>query len=206
MDGTLIDSEEYHWLSWRDAMSAEGLPITRDQFLASFGQRNDSILPGWLGPDATPERIDRIGNAKEALYRQRVRERGIQFLPGVSQWVQRLHEQGWRQAIASAAPRANVETILEVLHTASCFHAIVSAEDVRHGKPDPEVFLTAAAKLGVPPKQCIVVEDALHGIEAARAAGMKSIGVSRKPLPADVVVPSLDRLAPNTFDQLLDSN
>lgn len=206
MDGTLIDSEEYHWLSWRDAMSAEGLPITRDQFLASFGQRNDSILRGWLGPDATAERIDRIGNAKEALYRQRVRERGIQFLPGVSQWVHRLHERGWRQAIASAAPRANVEAILDVLHTADCFQAIVSAEDVRHGKPDPEVFLTAAAKLGVPPKHCLVVEDAPHGIEAARAAGMKSIGVSRKALPADVVVPSLDRLDANAFDKLLTNN
>ena len=205
MDGTLIDSEEYHWLSWRDAMSDEGLPITRDQFLASFGQRNDSILRGWLGPSTTRERIDRIGDAKEALYRQRVRERGIQFLPGVSHWVHELHEQGWRQAIASAAPRANVETILEVLHTADCFQAIVSAEDVHRGKPDPEVFLTAAAKLDVPPQRCVVVEDALHGIEAARAAGMKSIAVTRKPLPADVVVPSLDQLAPNIFDSLISS-
>ena len=203
MDGTLIDSEEYHWLSWRDAMSNEGRPITRDQFLASFGQRNDSILRNWLGPDATRERIDRIGDAKEALYRQRVRERGIQFLPGVSEWVHRLHQDGWRQAIASAAPRANVDTILEALRAANCFQAIVSAEDVRHGKPDPEVFLTAAAKLGVPGPRCIVVEDAAHGIEAARAARMKSIAVTRKPLPADVVVPSLDKLPPNIFDSLL---
>lgn len=204
MDGTLIDSEEYHWLSWRDAMSNEGRPITRDQFLASFGQRNDSILRSWLGPDATRERIDRIGDAKEALYRQRVRERGIQFLPGVSEWVHRLHQDGWRQAIASAAPRANVDAILEALRAANCFQAIVSAEDVRHGKPDPEVFLTAAAKLGVPAPRCIVVEDAAHGIEAARAAAMKSIAVTRKPLPADVVVPSLDKLPPNTFDHLLE--
>jgi len=203
MDGTLIDSEEYHWLSWRDAMSNEGRPITRDQFLASFGQRNDSILRNWLGPDATRERIDHIGDAKEALYRQRVRERGIQFLPGVSEWVHRLHQDGWRQAIASAAPRANVDTILEALRAANCFQAIVSAEDVRHGKPDPEVFLTAAAKLGVPGPRCIVVEDAAHGIEAARAARMKSIAVTRKPLPADVVVPSLDKLPPNIFDSLL---
>jgi len=203
MDGTLIDSEEYHWLSWRDAMSNEGRPITRDQFLASFGQRNDSILRNWLGPDATRERIDHIGDAKEALYRQRVRERGIQFLPGVSEWVHRLHQDGWRQAIASAAPRANVDTIVEALRAANCFQAIVSAEDVRHGKPDPEVFLSAAAKLGVPGPRCIVVEDAPHGIEAARAARMKSIAVTRKPLPADVVVPSLDKLPPNIFDSLL---
>jgi mannitol-1-/sugar-/sorbitol-6-phosphatase len=83
----------------------------------------------------------------------------------------------------------------------------VSAEDVHRGKPDPEVFLVAASKLGVPPERCIVVEDAPHGIEAARAAGMKSIVVSRegKLLKADLVVPSLDRLAPNAFDSLLGS-
>ena len=109
------------------------------------------------------------------------------------------------EAIASAAPRANVETILEALHTADCFEAIVSAEDVHRGKPDPEVFLAAADKLGVSPKHCIVVEDALHGIEAARAAGMKSIGVTRsgKPLPADLAKKSLAELAANAFDNLL---
>src|SRR5262249_15258943 len=124
---------------------------------------------------------------------------------GVSQWIHRLHEQGWLQAIASAAPRKNIETILDELHSAECFEAIVSAEDVQRGKPDPEVFLVAARKLGVPPTHCIVVEDALHGIEAARAAKMTSIGISRdgKPLPADVVVKSLDQLKPNAFEELL---
>jgi beta-phosphoglucomutase family hydrolase len=205
MDGTLVDSADYHWQAWRDTMAREGHPITQQQFLASFGQRNDSILRGWLGAKATPEVIERIGDAKEAHYRQHVREKGIEPLPGVSDWVHRLHEQGWRQAIASAAPCKNVETILEALHSADCFEAIVCAEDVHRGKPDPEVFLVAAAKLGVPPKRCIVVEDALHGIEAARAAGMKSIGISRpgKPLPADVVVRSLDQLSPEAFEALL---
>lgn len=205
MDGTLVDSAEFHWQAWRDTMAREGHPITREQFLASFGQRNDSILRNWLGTKATPEAIQRIGDAKEALYRQHVREQGIQPLPGVSEWLQRLHQQGWRQAIASAAPCKNVETILEALHSADCFEAIVSAEDVHRGKPDPEVFLVAAQKLAVPPKQCIVVEDALHGVEAAQAAGMKCIGVSRdgKALPADLVVKSLDQLGTNAFDTLL---
>lgn len=205
MDGTLVDSADFHWQAWRDTMAREGHPITREQFLASFGQRNDSILRNWLGTKATPEAIQRIGDAKEALYRQHVREQGIQPLPGVSEWLQRLHQQGWRQAIASAAPCKNVETILEALHSADCFEAIVSAEDVHRGKPDPEVFLVAAQKLAVPPKQCIVVEDALHGVEAAQAAGMKCIGVSRdgKALPADLVVKSLDQLGTNAFDTLL---
>lgn len=169
MDGTLVDSADYHWQAWRDTMAREGHPITHGQFLATFGQRNDSILRQWLGAQATPKLIEHVGDAKEALYRQHVLQQGIEPLPGVSQWVRRLHQQGWRQAIASAAPRKNVETVLEVLHIADCFEAIVSAENVHRGKPDPEVFLVAAAKLNVPPSHCIVVEDALHGIEAARA-------------------------------------
>jgi beta-phosphoglucomutase family hydrolase len=205
MDGTLVDSAEYHWRAWRDTMAREGSPITHEQFLASFGQRNDSILRQWLGEKATPDVIQRIGDSKEALYRQHVREGGIEPLPGVSEWIHRLHGQGWRQAIASAAPRANIETILEALGFANCFEETVSAEDVHRGKPDPEVFLVAAIKLGVPPEGCIVVEDAPHGVEAARAAGMKSIGVSRdgKLLKADLVVASLAQLASNAFDSLL---
>lgn len=205
MDGTLVDSAEYHWQAWRDAMCREGLPVTREQFLATFGQRNDSILRQWLGEKVTSELIQGIGNAKETRYRQLVREHGIAPLPGAMDWVKLLHRQVWGQAIASAAPHANVETILDVLQVSQCFQAIVSADDVHRGKPDPEVFLVAATKLGVAPEHCIVVEDALHGIEAARAAGMKSIGVSQngKHLPADIVVPSLDLLDKDAFDNLL---
>ena len=204
MDGTLVDSAEYHWQAWRDTMSREGFPITHEQFQATFGQRNDSILRQWLGEKATSELINRVGDAKEALYRQHVRRQGISALPGALELVTLLHRKSWRQAIASAAPRANIETILDVLHASECFEAIVSAEDVHRGKPDPEVFLVAAAKLGVAPKHCIVVEDAEHGIKAARAAGMKSIGVSQcgKHLPADIVVRSLDLLDANAFNTL----
>ena len=205
MDGTLIDSEEFHWLAWHETMSDEGISITRQQFLASFGQRNDSILPRWLGESATPERIERIASSKEERYRALVRRDGIAPLPGVSNRVHRLHEQGWRQAIASAAPRANIEVILEALGAKQFFQAIVSAEDVSRGKPDPEVFVTAALRVGVPPERCIVVEDTAAGIEGARRAGMRSIGVGRngKHLAADVVVPSLERLAADDFDNLV---
>lgn len=106
MDGTLIDSEEFHWISWRDTMEKEGIPITREQFLATFGQRNDSIIPQLLGAAATPTRIERISTAKEELYRELVRKHGMKPLPGVATWLQRLHEDGWLQAIGSAcAPR-----------------------------------------------------------------------------------------------------
>lgn len=205
MDGTLVDSADFHWLAWRDTMSREGCPVTYEQFRATFGQRNDSILRQWLGEDVTCEVIQRIGNAKEALYRQHVRERGISPLPGALEWLRRLHRKGWGQAIASAAPRANVETILEVLQASQLFQAIVAAEDVHRGKPDPEVFLIAANKLSVETKNCIVVEDAKHGIEAALAAGMKSIGVNQNGnhLPADIVVRSLTLLDEDAFERLL---
>jgi beta-phosphoglucomutase len=205
MDGTLIDSEDLHWASWRETMANQGIAITREQFLSTFGQRNDSILPQWLGAAATPERIERIANAKEESYRNLVRKNGISPLPGVTGWLQRLHERGWLQAIASAAPRTNIEVVLEALSASHFFQGIVSAEDVHRGKPDPEVYLTAASRVGAAPGRCIVVEDAVAGVEGARNAGMKSIGVSHngKHLPADIVVQSLDLLESDAFDKLL---
>ena len=178
MDGTLIDSERYHWTSWREAMANEGIAITPEQFRSSFGQRNDSIISQWLGESCAPERLDRIADSKEELYRKLIRENGISPLPGVAEWVHRLQKEGWLQAIASSAPRKNVEVVLEALSAACHFQAIVSAEDVRRGKPDPDVYLVAASRLGVPPSRCVVVEDAVAGVQGARSAGMRSIGVN----------------------------
>lgn len=97
--------------------------------------------------------------------------------------------------------------MLHAVGIASFFDAIVAAEDVTVGKPDPQVFLTAAARLGVPPSRCVVVEDAAAGIEAARAGGMRSIGVSAtSTLPADVFVRSLEDLPADTFERLRDSD
>ncbi len=207
MDGTLIDSKAFHWIAWRDTLAAEGISITRQQFLDSFGQRNDAIVPRWLGAASTAERVERISNAKEELYRELVRSRSMAPLPGVASWLHRLHEQGWLQAVASSAPRANIDAVLEALKAEHYFQAIISAEDVSKGKPDPEVYLLAASRLGVLPAKCIVVEDAAAGIEGARSAGMRSIGIysNGKELDADVVVQSLDQLAPDAFDRLLDA-
>lgn len=204
LDGTLVDSEEYHWLSWRDAMEAESSPISYEQFLKSFGLRNDRILRGWLGPELTDDEVQRIGDAKEAEYRRLAQERGLTPLPGAAEWAERLHKEGWKQAIGSSAPRLNVEVMLRVLDLARFFDAIVSAEDVKIGKPDPQVFITAAERLGVAPARCVVVEDAVLGVEAARRAGMRSIGVSRTAtLDADVFVRSLADLPADAFEKLV---
>ena len=204
LDGTLVDSAEFHWLSWRDTMAAEGVSLTYQQFLDTFGQKNDRILPGWLGSGADAARIRRVGDAKEAEYRRLASVHGLRPLPGASSWVRRLHAQGWQQAIASSAPGENVGVMLRALALDGMFEAIVSAEDVTRGKPDPQVFLAAAERLGVPRDRCIVVEDAGVGVQAARSAGMRCIGVSRAVvLDADIAVSSLLELPSDAFDRLV---
>ncbi len=205
LDGTLVDSAEYHWLAWHDALAAAGHTFDRDYLVATFGQRNDRILRNLLGPDAPSAEIERISDEKEARYRALVRKRGIDLLPGAELWLKRLRAAGWRQALATSAPRANVETMLGVLNLAEYFGAVVAAEDVQRGKPDPQVFLLAAARLNVAPYRCVVVEDAEAGVAGARNAGMRSIGVGAKhaTLGASLAVPSLDELPEDVFEDLL---
>ena len=204
LDGTLVDSEKFHWLSWRDTMRGEGIELTYEQFLASFGQRNDRILPAWIGPDADPARIRRIGEEKEDAFRRLAEAHGLTPLPGAQEWLAALRASGWKQAIASSAPRVNVVAMLRVAGLGGCLDAIVSADDVTIGKPDPQVFLVAAQTLGVEPARAIVVEDAAAGIEGARRAGMRSIGVRKNGrLEADLFVRSLADLTADAFDRLL---
>jgi len=204
LDGTIIDSEEYHYLAWRDAMRPEGMELSRSRFLDSFGQRNDRILKGWLGPDVDPERIKRIGDWKEAEYRRLAQERGVTALPGAREWFLILKAAGWKQAIASSAPRLNIEVMLRLLDLEHHVDAIVSAEEVTNGKPAPDVFVAAADRLGIWRFRSVVVEDSRSGVEAGRRAGMRTIGVNAKVrLRADMYVKSLVDLKPDAFDRLL---
>lgn len=204
LDGTLADSREYHWRSWRDTIAPFGITLTDAQFSASFGQRNDAIIPAWLGDRATPTLIRDIGDAKEALYREMLAAGGIAPLPGAADWVRQLHADGWRQAIASSAPRANVTLMARLLGFTDAMGALIGAEDVQHGKPAPDVFLAAAAALGVSPDRAVVVEDAAAGIEAARRAGMPCIGVGDNGTDAALVrAHALDQLPADTFARLI---
>jgi beta-phosphoglucomutase len=206
MDGTLIDSAEYHWLTWRDALADLGVPLTREDFNGWFGSRNDRILSRYF-PGISASDIQRIGDLKEERYRELVRRDGVVLLPGIGDWLARLRDAGWRQAVASSAPPANIDVLVEVLGLHDTFNAVVSAEEVAHGKPAPDVFLRAAEKVGVAPARCVVVEDAAIGVEAGRRGGMRTIGIegghSHGPLQADVVTRSMADLPLDTFDKLL---
>jgi beta-phosphoglucomutase len=205
LDGTLVDSENFHWRAWRRTMEAEGAFITQDDFRASFGQRNDSILPRWLGMNATPDRVQRVGDSKESYYRNLVRSEGLAPLPGAADWVRRLRSEGWKQAVASSAPRQNIEVVLEALKLSEYFEITVGAEDVHQGKPDPEIFLVAAERLGARTSRCVVVEDSSAGIHAAKRANIRNIAVGtlNTQLLADINVPTLVDLPLNAFEALL---
>lgn len=205
MDGTIVDSADYHAEAWHAAMAPRGVHLTDEMFRSTFGQRNDTILRIWVGESITDEQIRAISDEKEAAYRAIVAERGIALLPGIARRIAQLRERGWRQAIASAAPRANVEAIIAALDLGGVIDGFVGAEDVRHGKPDPEVFQRAAALLGAAPERCVVVEDAPAGVEAGRRAGMRviGVGVNHPRLPADHAAQSLDDLPDNLFETLV---
>jgi HAD superfamily hydrolase (TIGR01509 family) len=204
MDGTLIDSGEEHWDSWVEVFTEEGFTITRADFNALFGRRNTDVLNNYLGT-CPPEHMLRMSQLKESRYRDNVRRRGATMMPGARALVERLAASGWRQAIATAAPRANAEAVLEALGIGHRFGAIIASEDVAVGKPDPSVFLVAAERLGATPDRSIVLEDAPAGIEAARRAGMKSIGICtlHPSLKADIPVRSLDELPAEFFETLV---
>ena len=204
LDGTLVDSEHAHFTSWTDALALEGYTLTRERFLETFGRRNDATLRLLLGEDLSDTEIDRIAWAKEERYRADVRAGDAVLLPGALAWLERLDASGWRQAIVTSAPRANAETILDVLGIARFFGTIVAAEDVRIGKPDPQGFLLAASRLETAPERSVVLEDAPYGLEAGRRAGMKTVAVltTHDRLDADVVVTDLSALPADALDRL----
>ncbi len=177
MDGTMVDTREAHWLAWKEILAAENYDLDWETFLKTFGQRNDSILRSLLGAGLPDADVVRIGDAKEQVFRDVLKENGVQLLPGAGQLIDQAKAKGWPQAIVSSAPRKNISTILEVLGRPDTFAVMVCAEDVSHGKPHPEGCITAAQKLGVSPARCMVLEDAPAGLEAARRAGMGGVGV-----------------------------
>jgi beta-phosphoglucomutase family hydrolase len=208
-DGVVIDSSSQHEESWERLAKESGLSLPPDHFKKGFGMKNQFIIPNLLKWTDDPNEIHRYSLRKEELYREIVIERGISALPGVAEWLRALSERAVPCAIGSSTHRLNIETILDVLGFRDYFSAIVTAEDVSHGKPDPEVFLKAAEKIGMPPNRSIVFEDAFVGIEAAHRGGMKVVAVATtNPIEtlalADLAVHRLDELTVDQVAKLLD--
>lgn len=213
VDGTLVDTAELHFAAWRRVAEESGRSFSRDDFTATFGRRNPEIIRSVFDPTADEAEITRIGEQKEAYYRDSTRAAGVSLLPGVRKLLDELHAAGWRQAVGSSAPRANLELLLSATDTARYFGSIVAMEDTSRGKPDPQVFQLAAERLGVPARSCVVLEDAVAGVQAAANAGMSCVAVTfvgHHPEPslraagAGLVAPTLEEVSESKLRLLIE--
>jgi beta-phosphoglucomutase len=178
MDGVLVDSAEAHRRAWQQLGDEVGMPFSAALFQQTFGQRNASIIPVWLGTSGiTSARVAELAERKEALYRTFVRQGAVRVYPGVSTLLPNLRTLGARVAIASSGPRENVSLLIDVIGVREAVDALVASEDVTEGKPHPEVFLKAAERVNVGSGRCAVIEDSVHGIEAAKRGGMLAVAV-----------------------------
>jgi beta-phosphoglucomutase len=205
LDGVIIDSAEAHLKAWWRLAREEGLPFSDEQFWSTFGWRNDTIIPYVWGA-MPPERVKELADRKEAYFRDFVRE-VARPLPGAIELLSALHDAGYRQALASSTPPANIELIWELLGLGRYLEAFVSGESVPRGKPAPDLFLKAAEKLATDPAQCVVIEDAVAGVEAAHAGGMRAIAVAgERDLPglraADLMVKDLTQVTVESIRKL----
>jgi beta-phosphoglucomutase family hydrolase len=177
-DGVILDSSRHHEESWERLAKEEGKILPEGHFLRGFGRRNVEIMRDLLQWSDDLQEIQRLSLRKEELYREVVEDWGIQSLPGVRTWLERLEQAGIPCAIGSSTEQKNVQLGLRLLGFESFFQTAITAEHVQRGKPAPDVFLQAAKKVGIDSRRCVVFEDAPSGVEAARAAGMKVVGVT----------------------------
>ena len=176
MDGVLLDSNPAHREAWAAFNRRYGLETTEEMFEFMYGKRNDEIVRGYFGSALTEEEIARRGAEKEQLYREMIAPRLEQMLlPGLRQFLERCA--ACRVALATNAEPENVSFLLDGAGLRQYFQAVVDGHQVSRPKPYPDVYLRAAELLGVSPSDAIVFEDSLSGVEAARAAGMRVIGL-----------------------------
>jgi beta-phosphoglucomutase len=176
MDGVIVDSNPVHRDAWRIYNRRFGIETDEAMQQRMYGKRNDDIVRDFFGPQVTAAEVRAHGAAKERLYREMMADRIHQALvPGVVEFLDR--HRGTPKALATNAEPANVDFVLDAAGLRAHFDVIVDGDQVKLPKPHPQIFLRAAELLRVAAGDCIVFEDSLAGIEAARRAGMRPVGV-----------------------------
>lgn len=198
MDGVLADTGPIHFKSWVKLAKEIGYDYTREFFEETFGQQSPPIVRKLVGPDIEEKLINQWADLKERYYREMVKDK-LKPLPGVIEIIRILKEKGFRLAVGSSGPSENVLLLLNSLKIKEFFDVVITAEDVNKGKPEPDVFLIAAQKVNINPKNCIVIEDAPVGITAARRAGIKCIALTTthpdfELIGADIITPDLSSI------------
>jgi beta-phosphoglucomutase family hydrolase len=206
MDGVIADTMQYHCSAWQDILKEMGVTLTNEEFRPLFGQRHDNIIRYALGNNLTHAQIEALSDRKQALYRQRV-AKDIRALPGAIELIKSLNKNKIKTALASSATQENIDIIVKGLKLEKYFQAYVGGPEVAEGKPSPLIFQLAAKKLGTQPSSCVVIEDAIAGVTAAKTAGMKCVAVTNshpreKLSAADLIVDSLKEVNVETLKGL----
>jgi beta-phosphoglucomutase family hydrolase len=183
LDGVIVDNMKYHKKAWEMFLKKYAPEIDVEEFSAHFGKVNRDLLKIVFHREISDEEESQFGEEKEALYRKIYAE-DIVPTDGLVDFLQDLKKNSVKTAVASAAPKVNVDFVFEKTGLRQYFDASIDANDVTRGKPDPEIYLRTAEKLNCPPEACLVFEDSMPGIQAGRNAGMKVIGVATSH-PAD---------------------
>lgn len=191
MDGTLIDTKDSHISSFKEVFENYHFPFDETVCNANFGRTTRSILPLMLGYEPDPELMDALLDEKERIFLERAPEEA-RLVSGAETWLATARAMHIPQAIASSGYMENIETMISSFHLTAYFDAFVSGAELP-AKPEPDVFLEAADVLGLPPERCLVIEDSLAGVGAAKNAGMMCVAVSTSCTPealvaADIVV------------------
>lgn len=176
MDGTIIDTSVSHFKTWRDTLQKHGYDLNRKIYDANFGRNTRTMLPLILGFEPDPELVDEIIWEKEVRFRE-VAPKEATLIPGVESWLDFAHRNKIPQAIASSGSMDNITTMLRSFDLLKYFDVLIAGADLP-AKPKPDVFLKAAQALGQAPQDCIVIEDSLAGLQAAKNAGMTCIAVT----------------------------
>lgn len=184
MDGTVVDNMGAHGEAWGAWHEREGLPYEADAFFARTAGRTNAEIIAALYPERAPDEVARLGEVKEAVYRELYGPR-VEAVDGLIELLDAPEGRGLRLALATAAPPPNIALVLDALGLRARFEAVVSPALGLRGKPHPDIFLHAAEQLGVAPSRCLVFEDAPLGVEAARRAGMRVVVLTTMLGPSD---------------------
>ena len=205
LDGVILDSADEHRRAWLRLAHEEGIPMNDADFWATFGKRNDDIFATLWG-NLSPEQVKILSDRKEQYFRELIQQSAAP-LPGAIELMRSLRDAHFAQALASSTPIENINLIANVLDLKQYLSILVSGETVAKGKPAPDIFLKAASELHMNPGICLVIEDAVAGVEAAHAAGMRCIAVAgNRDLPglrkAELMVKDLTEINVERIRQL----
>lgn len=178
LDGTLIDNNSYHRRTWEKYLERRGKKISEEEFNANMnGRTNEDAIKYIFGKETTQEEAMKYTLEKESLYRE-IYQPFIKPISGLIDFLETLKSKNLPMAIATSGIQPNIDFLFENIPIKKYFKAVVNSSHIKKGKPDPEIYLKAALLLDVPPKNCLVFEDAVVGIKSAKAAGMKVIAIA----------------------------